>query len=230
MSDAKILIVEDDLSLARVLTGYLNQNGFRASSAGSAAEMFRIIDAETFDCMVMDLGLPDEDGIVLVRKLRARSEILPIIVLTGREGMDNKVASFELGADDYINKPVDPQELALRIRAILRRQERSDTSPRNVLNLDALVLDHDRREAFRKDGTLIDLTPAEFSLFWVLANADGNVLSRETLVDAISTGDGPLSFRAVDILISRLRKKIDKDAIRTIPKSGYCCGWNVSRA
>ena len=229
MSLTKTLIVDDDLSLARVLTAYLNGDGFQASSAGSAAEMFRAIDAETFHCMIVDLGLPDEDGIVLIRKLRARSEVLPIIVLTGREGMDNKVASFELGADDYINKPVDPQELALRIRAVLRRQERTDTTSRNILHLDALVLDHDRREAYRKDGALVDLTPAEFSLFWVLANADGAVLSRETLVDAISTGDGPLSFRAVDILISRLRKKIDKDAIRTVSGSGYRCGWNVSR-
>lgn len=230
MSNGRVLIVEDDLALSRVQVNYLNKNEFEADTVATAADLFKKIDSTTFDCVIVDLGLPDEDGIVLIRKLRARSEILPIIVLTGREGIDDKLASFELGADDYINKPVDLRELAMRIKAVMRRHDQADMINRNILHLEAFVLDHDRREAYDKAGELIDLTPAEFSLFWVLANAGGKVLPRDTLVDAISTGDGPLSFRAVDILISRLRKKIDKDAIITIPKAGYKCGWEVSRA
>lgn len=230
MSTEKVLLVEDDTKLSQVLADHLNKSELQAVTVTTAASFFKIIDTENFDCIVLDLGLPDEDGIVLLRKLRARSTIIPIIVLTGREGIDNKLTSFELGADDYINKPVDPRELVHRIKAVMRRTERAETASRNILYLNALVLDHDRREAYSEDGDLIDLTPAEFSMFWVLANAEGKVLSRDTLVDAISTGDGPLSLRVVDILISRLRKKLDKEAIETISKSGYKCGWEVSKA
>jgi len=137
-------------------------------------------------------------------------------------------ACFELGADDYVVKPVDPRELDMRLQAVMRRSD-SGTASGEKLKLGHITLDHSRRTAVGDDGQGVDLTPAEFSMIWVLASSDGKVQSREDLVDAISSGEGPLSFRAVDILISRLRKKIAKDAIETVPHIGYKCAWAVTQ-
>jgi len=223
---AKILIIEDDLSFAHVITAYLNKHDYEAEHVATAAEMFEKLGIHTYDCLIVDLTLPDEDGIVLVRKLRARG-IGPLIVLTGREGIDDKLASFEVGADDYITKPVDPRELVMRIKAVRNRAEMPGAGSGAVLALGPLTLNHDKREAILSDGSVVAFTPAEFNLFWVIAQADGKVLTRDVLVDAISTGDGPASFRAVDILVSRVRKKLDKEAILTVPSSGYKCGWTA---
>lgn len=226
MRKSKILIVEDDVALVRVMTTYLNEHGYEAASAGTGSELFKLADTTTHDALVIDLTLPDEDGIVLVRKMRARSQV-PIIVMTGRNQIEDKMACFELGADDYVVKPVDPRELDIRLQAVMRRSETAGGAG-DVLKIGHITLDHDRRTAVMDDGQTINLTPAEFSMIWVLASADGKVQSREDLVDAISTGDGPLSFRAVDILISRLRKKIAKDAIETVPHVGYKCVWTIN--
>lgn len=211
-----------------MISANLGQEGYDLTLTLTAAEFLSYADKQAYDCLIVDLTLPDEDGIVLVRKIRARSTV-PIIVLSGREGIDDKVACFELGADDYITKPVDPRELLMRVQAALRRGEGAGGA-KERLQFGPVELDHPRRAAVRKDGTEIDLTPAEFALIWVLAEADGRVLTREDLVDAISSGEGPLSFRAVDILISRLRKKLQKEAIQTVPTVGYKSGWEVSKS
>lgn len=224
----RILIVEDDLEFARFVTVYLAKQGFEAETVATGAELFEKLETRSYDCMIIDLTLPDEDGIVLVRKLRARSEV-PILVLTGRVGIDDKLVCFEVGADDYVTKPVDPRELVVRLRAVMRRYDGPGSPRSGVLNLGRIALDLTRREANREDGSAVDLTPAEFSLLWVLANADGRVSGREELIDAISSGEGPLSTRSIDILVSRVRKKLDKDVILTVPTLGYRCGWPVSR-
>ena len=118
MTQYSVLLIEDDLTFARNMTDYLIKQGFDAVSVGDSAEMFKVIDVRGFDCYVVDLTLPDEDGIVLIRKLRSRSNV-PIIVLTGREGIEDKSASFELGADDYITKPVDAENLISLIKTWL---------------------------------------------------------------------------------------------------------------
>lgn len=227
MSNAKVLIVEDDIALAGMMIKYLNKNGYDAGTVATGADLFKKADGETFDCLVIDLTLPDEDGIVLVRKMRARSQV-PIIVMTGRQQIEDKVACFELGADDYVVKPVDPRELDMRIQAVIRRAT-GESGARQRVKLGPLELDHARHTVINQYGDAVDLTPAEFSMLWVLATSDGKVLSREDLVDAISSGDGPLSFRAVDILVSRLRKKIDKGLIETVPLVGYKCAWETVR-
>lgn len=228
MADLNILMVEDDPEFAQFVVTYLGKNGFKVTSVGTGADLFKVIDDDHYDCLVVDLTLPDEDGIVLVRKVRARSAV-PIVVLTGREGVDDKLACFEVGADDYVTKPVDPRELIARIQAVLRRaQDITGPSRDDVLVMGSVKLDRLRRVASREDGGEIDFTPAEFSLVWVLAQADGKVQSRDDLVDAVSTGDGPINFRAVDILVSRVRKKLgDKSALLTVPHVGYKCGWPV---
>jgi len=210
-----------------MISANLGQNGYEVTVVETGAEFLRLADAHSYDCLIVDLTLPDEDGIVLVRKMRARSNV-PIIVLTGREGINDKVACFELGADDYVTKPVDARELLLRVQAAIRRGDGAGEA-KGTLRFGPVNLDHSRRVAVREDGTEIDLTPAEFAIIWILAQANGRVLSREDLVDAISSGDGPLSFRAVDILISRLRKKLDKAAIQTVPTVGYKSGWQASK-
>ena len=227
MSNGKVLIVEDDTALASVMVKYLNKNGYDAGTVTTGADLFKRADSETFDCLVIDLTLPDEDGIVLVRKMRARSQV-PIIIMTGRQQIEDKMACFELGADDYVVKPVDPRELNMRIQAVTRRAVGESGSGQR-LKLGPLELDHARHTVVNEYGDAVDLTPAEFSMLWVLATSDGKVLSREYLVDAISSGEGPLSFRAVDILVSRLRKKIDKGLIETIPLVGYKCAWEIVR-
>jgi len=226
LSIGKILIVEDDISLAGVLTAYLNKHDYQADTVPDAAGLMKKVDCETFDCLIIDLTLPDEDGIVLVRKMRARSQV-PIIVMTGRQQIEDKMACFELGADDYVVKPVDPRELDMRLQAVMRRADGNGASGERI-KLGHLTLDHARHTVVGEDGQAVDLTPAEFTLLWVLAGSDGKVLSRDDLVDAISSGEGPLSFRAVDILISRLRKKIDKCLIETVPLAGYKCAWDAT--
>jgi len=217
-----ILLIEDDIFLARSLASYLIKHDFEAVTVESGAQMFKAIDARSFDCYVVDLTLPDEDGIVLIRKLRARSDA-PIIVQTGREDLDDKLAAFELGVDEYITKPVDPRELTVRLKAIIKRAAEARGVSTDVLRIGDYTLDKGRHLARTSDGTEIKLNATEFALIWALARAEGKILSRDTLVDAIATGDGPESFRAVDLYVSRIRKKLGKEVIITVPKSGYKC-------
>jgi len=222
-----ILLIEDDVLLAKSLTTYLTKHGFDAVTVATGADMFKEIDHRNFDCYVVDLTLPDEDGIVLIRKLRARTDV-PIIVQTGREDLDDKLAAFELGVDDYITKPIDPRELTIRLKAILKRSADGGKATADQLLIGEITLDHSRHLALAADGSEIRLTLAEFGMIWALAQAEGKILSRETLVDAIATGDGPESFRAVDSLATRVRKKLGKDAIQSEYGAGYKCGWPVS--
>lgn len=230
MGEHRILLVEDDIGFARFMTSYLDKEGFAVEHAENAADMFKMVDGgSSYVCFVVDLGLPDEDGIVLVRKLRARLNT-PIIVLTGREQIEDKLACFEVGADDYVTKPVDPREMVMRLRAVMSRSGASSASGPDIIWLGDYTLDRTKHEIRNNAGDVLEFTPAEFALIWVIAQADGEVLSRDTLVDAVSSGDGPASFRAVDILVSRVRKKLAKDAIKTVSGAGYKSGWPASTA
>ncbi len=226
MPEINVLFVEDDLEFATFVRAYLAKHGFKVTTVPTGAEFFRQLDSHIYECVVIDLTLPDEDGIVLVRKLRARSA-MPIVVLTAREGIDDKLACFQVGADDYLTKPADPRELVVRIQAVLRRAA-ANPGKDDILHVGSMVLDIGRRKASHKDGAAIDFTPAELSLILLLARADGNVLARKDMIDAISPGEGPISTRAIDILVSRIRKKVGKDVILTVPNAGYKCGWPVS--
>ncbi|MBT6590840.1 MAG: response regulator, partial [Rhodospirillaceae bacterium] len=221
-----VLLIEDDISLARTLTAYLGKQGIDAVSVASGAEMFRQIESRNFASFIVDLTLPDEDGIVLIRKLRARTDA-PIIVQTGRADLDDKLAAFELGANDYITKPIDPRELAIRLKSTLTRFAEAKGISADILRLGEFTLDQRRHLALDPEGAEIQFTSSEFALIWALAHAEGRILPRDVLVDAIATGDGPESFRAVDTLVSRVRKKLGKGVILTVPKSGYKCGWPV---
>lgn len=228
MQHHSILLIEDDIEFAQFVVSILTKEGFEAVTVPTGADMFKEIDSRNFDCYVVDLTLPDEDGIVLIRKLRARSSA-PIVVLSGRTGIEDKLASFDLGAEDYITKPVDPRELVLRLNTILKRFGDAGAGDQDVLYCGGYVLDHNRHQAHDRHGQAVAFTPSEFSLIWVLAQANGKVLSRETLIDALSAVEGPSSDRAIDNLVSRVRKKLDKEAIETVSGAGYKCGWTVSK-
>lgn len=225
---AHLLIVEDEEFVRQLLAAYLEKDGYRLSVAGSAKVMHEVLDHTPVDLIILDLGLPDEDGLTLIRQLRTRSHI-PIIVLTARITRDDKISALEIGADDYVTKPVDPQELTLRVANLLRRSgpARSDgTAAHDILNFGGWSLDISANALRASDGLDVELTRAEFDILTALARAPNRVLSRDFLLDAISRdGDAP-SDRVIDVMISRLRKKLRDNSrqpilIQTVMGRGY---------
>lgn len=225
---AHLLIVEDDEFVRQLVAAYLEKDGYRLSVAGSAKAMHDILDRETIDLIVLDLGLPDEDGLTLIRQLRTRSPV-PIIVLTARQARDDKITALEIGADDYVTKPVDPQELMLRIGNLLRRSgtvRMDEVKTHDVFKFGGWTLDVSANALHGPDGTEVVLTRAEFDILTALARAPNRVLSRDFLLDAISRdGDAP-SDRVIDVMISRLRKKLGDESrhahlIQTVMGRGY---------
>ena len=228
--DKHLLIVEDDELVQSLLAAYMQNEGFKVSLAVNGKEMLACIDSESIDLILLDLGLPDEDGLVLARQVRARSS-LPIIVLTARKEQKDRLAALEIGADDYLTKPFDPEELVLRVRNMLGRTD-SGTA-------DEIL--RDRMEVFRFQGWTLDsgghslidgknqkvsLTRAEFNLLGALVRAPNRVLSRDYLLDAVSQDADAPTDRLIDVLVSRVRKKIEKDPkkpkiITTVVGCGY---------
>jgi len=225
-----LLIVEDDELVQALLGAYLKGEGYKISYAGTGKEMLAILSAEKIDMVLLDLGLPDEDGLALTRQLRARSTI-PIIVITARKGREDRLAALEMGADDYLTKPFDPEELALRVQNLLGRSSgesgiAGSALNTNVINVDGWCIDIGAHIITNPENTEISLTNAEFNLFAALVKAPNRVLSRDYLLDAISRDDDAPSDRLIDVLISRVRKKIEDNPkkpklIITVPGCGY---------
>ena len=220
----RVLIVEDDEMVQSLLAAYLEDEGFAVSCALTGGEMWAVLNRETVHLILLDLTLPDEDGLVLARQVRARSTV-PIIVLTARRGQDDRLAALDIGADDYMTKPFDPRELILRIRNLLGRSG-GDALEVSVLRFEGWVLDVAGRSLTAPDGRDVALTPGEFNLLAALAKAANRVLSRSFLLDAVSQGADIPSDRMIDVYVSRLRRKIEANPgkprlIVTIPGHGY---------
>jgi len=211
----------------------MQNDGFKVSLAATGKEMLACIDSEAIDLVLLDLGLPDEDGLVLARQVRARSS-LPIIVVTARKEQKDRLAALEIGADDYLTKPFDPEELTLRVRNILGRAgDGSNTNAEEALRERTEVfkflgwtLDAGGYSLTGPDGDKVTLTRAEFNLLTSLARAPNRVLSRDYLLDAVSQDADALTDRLIDILISRVRKKIEPNSkipeiITTVVGGGY---------
>src|SRR5689334_21596642 len=218
----RILLVEDDARLAKMVADYLSEAGFRVTHAATGADAENRLRRETFDALVLDLMLPDTDGLDLCRRIRADSA-LPVLMLTARGDPLDRVVGLELGADDYLPKPFEPRELLARLRAILRR--RIGPGQSQVLHFGRLEIDKGAREV-RLDGQRKLLTGHQFALLVALAERAGRVLSRDALMD-LTRGEALEDFdRSIDVHISRLRAAIEDDPkhprrILTLRDAGY---------
>jgi two-component system OmpR family response regulator len=227
VTNARILCVEDDADIARMLAEVLQDNGFGAVLVGSAIEMDALLKRESFDLIVLDVMLPGEDGLSICRRLRMSSSI-PIIMVTARSEDIDRILGLELGADDYVTKPFNSRELLARIRALLRRVESGTASrPRpRPLTFAGWRINPTTRELHDPAGVRITLTGAEFDLLMAFCRNPGQVLSREQLIEQAFGGLIASVERSVDVHISRIRQKIEPDPkdrtmIRTVRLGGY---------
>jgi len=224
-----ILVVDDDREISRLVARFLGSNGCRVSVAGSGREMDRMLDASRLDLIVLDLMLPGEDGLSICRRLRLGSQV-PIIMLTAKGEDVDRIIGLEMGADDYLSKPFNPRELLARIKAVLRRAPRSTATPTaadaRVLTFLGWRIDRGLRNLESPDGTRVVVTGAEFDLLQAFCEWPGRVLSREQLLD-LTQGRSAGSFeRSIDVLVSRLRRKLEcaphhPEIIKTVRSGGY---------
>lgn len=219
-----ILIVDDDPAIRQLVGDFLAQHGFRTAAAASGVEMDRLIETEPPALVVLDLMLPGEDGLNICRRLAA-TDIAVIMLSALGEEMD-RIVGLELGADDYLGKPVSPRELLARIRAVLRRQQAASELPgAAIYRFAGWTFDPRRRELRSPSGVTVPLSSGEFRLLSAFLERPQRVISRDQLLDFVR-GDGADVFdRAVDVQISRLRKKLNgedgTDLIVTVRNEGY---------
>ena len=222
--DAHLLVVDDDERIRTLLQRYLVRNGFLVSLARDAAHARRVLSGLDFDLVVIDVMMPGEDGVSLTRWLRAERET-PVLLLTAKAETGDRIAGLEAGADDYLPKPFEPRELLLRIAAILRRApEAVDEGPKH-LRLGAMRYDAARGELWRGPDP-VRLTGTEAELMRVFAARAGHALSRADLTHALGRDEGQAQERAVDVQITRLRRKIEADPrrpryLQTVRGAGY---------
>lgn len=214
----RILIVEDDALVADALKRGLAEAGFAVDHVGNAEQAEIALAADEFDLGVVDIGLPRVDGLTLVRRLRRAGNALPILIITARDALADRVDALDLGADDYMVKPFELPEVAARCRALIRRT-RSATSAQ--LTIGSVALDLGSRTV-ELDGHPLDVTRREWSILECLALDTGRVVRKERLLRAIAGWDEELTPNAVEVYVSRLRAKLgDAIAIRTVRGLGY---------
>ena len=219
----RILLVEDDSRLADMLLEYLGQAGFGVTVAALGATALEKLSNAEYDAVVLDLMLPDMDGLDVCRQLRAKYDI-PVLMLTARGDAVDRIVGLELGADDYLPKPFEPRELVARLRAIMRRRVRGATGEKSS-QFGRLELDIAAR-AVRLDGKLCELTGYQFDLLVALAKNAGRVLSREVLMDLVKGEEFESFDRSIDVHISRIRAAIEDNPkkprrIITVRAAGY---------
>ncbi len=231
-----ILVVDDHADIRDLLKRFLEQHGYRVSCARDGREMKKLLEHSTIELIVLDLMLPGEDGLTLCRELRVHSAI-PIVMLTAMgEDMD-RIVGLEMGADDYLAKPFNPRELLARIKAVLRRSQpheiRGDELSVSRYCFAHWQLDMARRELIASDGLSISLSTAEFDLLKVFLERPQRVLSRDQLLDLARGREAQAFDRAIDTLVSRLRRKLELDAknpelIKTVWGGGYLFAAEVT--
>ena len=207
----KLLLVDDDRFILNPLARLLGIHGYHCTLAVTGAEALRALDAETFDLMLLDIGLPDMDGLTVCRRVRAKYH-LPIVMLTARDASSDKIIGLEVGADDYITKPFEPHEILARIRAHLRRSQEYSTPALtdNRIQIGALVIDPDLHDAV-VDGKPVHLTAREFELLHLLAKKRGQALARDWIFEEIWGCDAELGIKALAVCVRRVRCKIETD-------------------
>ncbi len=212
-----ILLIEDDLDLGRALQSALKVEGLTSEWLRRTVDAPATVDATTIDCVLLDLTLPDGSGFDLLARWRALGEQVPIIVITARSAVEDRLAGLDGGADDYVVKPFAAAELLSRIRAVLRRSARQ-ASERWVLG--ELVIEP-RRHAVQRNGTVLDVSPREFQLLLELAREPGVVVSKSLLSQRLDPLGEPVDFGAIEVHVSNLRRKIGAELIRTVRGVGY---------
>jgi DNA-binding response OmpR family regulator len=219
----RVLMIEDDLRLGAMVATYLRGAGFEVEQAADGATGLAALDAGRVDLVLLDLMLPDADGLELCRRIRARSDV-PIVMVTARGDLADRIVGLELGADDYLPKPFEPRELLARVKALLRRAA-PEPGEDEVLRFGRLEVDLGARVA-RVDGNPCDLTSHQFELLTVLARAPGRVLSRDQIMDALKGHPLEAFDRSIDVHISRIRAVIEDDPrnprrVLTVRGAGY---------
>lgn len=214
--DYHVLVLEDEPATRALLASLLEAEGYRVTPAELGAQALDLIARYNFDLILLDLNLPDEDGLFIARELRAKSDV-GIIMLTSRKEDIDRVIGLEMGADDYVTKPFFPRELVARVKNLLRRlapargTRRDPAAGREVRRFDGWAMDLARRTLTNPQEREIGLTRAEFDLLTALVNSAGRVLSRDQLLDAIGSQFWTPVDRTIDVLVSRLRRKMEVD-------------------
>ncbi|QWP74973.1 response regulator [Lysobacter sp. K5869] len=227
-----ILIVDDDRDIREMIADYLRKNGLRASTAADGREMRAALEAQDIDLIVLDLMLPGDDGLVLCRNLRAGPhKAIPVLMLTARDDATDRIVGLEMGADDYLAKPFAPRELLARINAVIRRTRMLPPNLRvseavRLIAFGRWRLDTTARHLLDPEGTAIALSGGEFRLLRVFLDHPQRVLSRDQLLNLTQGRDAEHFDRSIDLLVSRLRQRLQDDArdqsyIKTVRSEGY---------
>jgi two-component system, OmpR family, response regulator len=222
----QILVVDDDLEIRKLLARYLESQGFRVLLAATCGELRERLATNKVDLVVLDVMLPDGSGLDLCRDLRGERSTIPIILLTALKEDVDRIIGLEIGADDYLGKPFNPRELVARARAVLRRHQGdppSSTGTSKVYRFDGYGADPALRRVVDPDGAEIELTGAEFDLLQVFLDRPGRVLSRDQLLDLTRGRGGDVFDRSIDVLMSRLRRKLGEQVqlFKTVRNGGY---------
>jgi two-component system phosphate regulon response regulator OmpR len=217
---AHLLVIDDDRRIRALLSRFLGDHGFRVTVAANAAEARQRLDGLAFDLLIVDVMMPGEDGMALVRSLRQTMDV-PVLMLTARSEVESRIAGLETGADDYLAKPFEPRELLLRINNVLRRQAPSGTPLIEQVTFGPFIFNRQRLE-LRRGGEEVRLTERERQIMAVFAATPGETVPRDRLMVA----DGPSGERTVDVQINRLRRKIEADPanplyLQTVRGIGY---------
>jgi two-component system, OmpR family, response regulator len=221
----RILVVDDDPEIRKLLARYIEGQGFRVLLAASCRELRDRLATNHVDLIVLDVMLPDGSGLDLCRDLRAMRSSVPIILLTALKEDVDRIIGLEIGADDYLGKPFNPRELIARVRAVLRR--RAEAAPAQIeaktYRFEGFTADPQTRRVTDPDGDDIDLTGAEFDLLKTFLERPGRVLSRDQLLDLTRGRDGDVLDRSIDVLVSRLRRKLAEGGVlfKTVRNGGY---------
>ncbi|HAJ91340.1 MAG TPA: DNA-binding response regulator [Gammaproteobacteria bacterium] len=217
----RILIVEDDEALGRSLQTRLRQEGFAVDIAVNGIDGEHLGIEETYDAIILDLGLPERPGLEVLRNLRAAATETPVIILTARDAWHEKVDGFKAGADDYVAKPFHVEELLARLQAVVRRSVAQATGSPAACGL---TLDEERQSCNREDGSAIELTGTEFRLLRYFMLHQGKVLSKSRLTEHIYEFDAERDSNVIEVYVTRLRGKLGKELIKTRRGQGYIFG------
>ncbi len=222
----KILLVEDEEDMVEIITYVLRENAFEVESVGNLTKMWKILEKEEFDLILLDVGLPDGSGLDALKTLRHRNIESPVIMVTARRSDMDKVLGLELGADDYITKPFNNYELLARIKAVLRRtyEHMQKKKKKNLLKIGNKTLDLDSYTAVDENGERMEFANKEIELLKLFLSNPNKVFTREEILDRIWGEDFFGDFRTVDVHVSKVRSKLGNDVIKTVRGVGYRLG------